>query len=283
MVLLHAAQSVHGDANPIVATFDHASGPHTAVAVDLVGRVAMAAGFTVVVGRAKDISRPSEAAWRESRLTFLRAVAAEHGAAICSAHTSDDQAETILFREMRGAGPRGLAALAARTGVRRPLLGFTRRDVTDYARACGVEWVDDPTNLDLRFSRNRIRHEILPALRATRPTIGPELVGVGESAALWRSDLDTWIEIHIRHSANVENGHLQVSRDSLAGHSQDALGIIWPALLGRIGVVADWRGTRRVVAFTTRASTGQRIQLSGGWTVYRRRAVFEVSRERPRR
>ena len=55
--------------------------------------------------------------------------------------------------------------------------------------------------------------------------------------------------------------------------------IIWPALLARIGVAADWRGTRRLIAFTTEASSGQRIQLSGGWTVYRRRAGFEVRRD----
>jgi tRNA(Ile)-lysidine synthase len=281
MVLLHAATAVRPAADLVAATFDHASGPHSAAAADLVERAAMSAGVPIVIGVGERLDRPSEAAWRDARLAFLRAAAYEHQAMICTAHTRDDQVETVLFRELRGAGPRGLAGLAAGNAIVRPLLTFTRNEVTDYARAAGVEWVDDPTNDDPAFTRNRLRHELLPAMRATHPGIDSDLAAIGDRAARWREDVDAFVDQRVRFDIDPEGDFLEVSRDALTAFSDDALAIVWPALLARVGVAADWRGTRRVVAFTNRGRTGQRIQLSGGWTVFCRRRVFEVRRERP--
>ena len=278
MVLLHAARAVVEPGRLVVATFDHSSGPHSTQAVDLVEGTVVAAGLPLVVGRGTPNDRPSEAAWRDERLAFLRAAAAEHRAVISTAHTRDDQVETVLFRELRGSGPRGLAGLAARGDTVRPLLPFGRTEVSDYARASGVEWVDDPTNLDRGYSRNRLRHDLIPALRAVCPGIESALVDVGERAARWRADADAHVDAWIRFEVDRDLQTLEVERQSLAGYSDEALGIVWPALLGRLGIAADWRGTRRLVAFTTGGSTGQRIQLSGGWTVYRRRNGFEVRR-----
>lgn len=278
MVMLHAAAAVLPPRRIVVATFDHGSGPHAAAAAALVERVAMSYGVTVVIGRGDTVDRPSEALWREARLSFLRAAAMEFGATISMAHTRDDQVETVLFRELRSAGTRGLAGLAAPGNIRRPLLQFGRADIADYARRAGVEWVDDPTNLDRGFARNRLRHELLPALRAVSPSIEQDLLAIGEEAARWRVDLDRAIDESILYSVG-QDCVLQVSREPLAGYSDDALGIIWPALLGRVGLAADRRGTRRLVSFTKEGSTGQRIPLSGGWTVYRKRRGFEVRRD----
>lgn len=275
MVMLHAAATVLPRQRIVVATFDHGSGLHAVAAANLVERVAMSHGVTVVIGRAGPVDRPSEASWREARLAFLRAAAMESRATIAMAHTRDDQVETVLFRELRGAGTRGLAGLAAPGNIRRPLLTFGRAEIAEYARRTGVEWLDDPTNLDRGFARNRLRHEILPALRAVSPSIERDLVAIGDEAARWRADLDRAIDERIVYSLG-QGGVFEVSCESLTGYSDDALGIIWPALLGRVGLAADRRGTRRLVAFTKEGSTGQQIQLSGGWTVYRKRQGFEV-------
>ena len=279
MVLLHAAMAVRLPAVLVVATFDHATGEHASRAVDLVERTALSAGVAVVIGRGQAVERPSEAGWREQRMAFLRAAAAEHQATVCTAHTRDDQVETVLFRELRGAGPRGLAGLAAAGDIRRPLLGFSRARIADYATAAGVEWVEDPTNLDRAFTRNRIRHEILPALRRVAPSIDADLAAIGDSAAGWRAAVEAFVDRRIPPDANPTAGILEVPFEALSGFSEEALAIVWPVLLARIGIAADRRGTRRLVAFTIRGSTGQRIQLSGGWTVYRRRGVLEVRRE----
>lgn len=276
MVMMHAATAVRAPSQLVVATFDHVSGPHSAQATELVESTALSSGLSVVVGRLDGVVTPNEASWRDARLRFLEAAAREQRATICTAHSRDDQVETVIFRELRGAGPRGLAGLAARGRIRRPLLAVSRADLADYAATSGVEWIDDPTNVDRRYARNRIRHDLLPALRRASPSIDGDLLAIGERAAAWRHELESVIDARLRFVADPDAGTLDVPRESLAGHSPDALGILWPALLARVGLAADRRGTRRLVAFTTEGSTGQRIQLSGGWTVYRRRWGFAV-------
>ena len=278
MVLLHAAQAVRSSRELVVATFDHATGPHAARAVDLVQRTAMTAGIPVVVGRREITTHGSEADWRHDRLAFLRAAALEHRALICTAHTRDDQVETVLFRELRGSGPRGLAGLAAPSEIRRPLLSVTRAEVSDYARSAGVEWIDDPSNTDPSFSRNRLRRDVIPAATDAHDGFEHDLVAIGERAAQWRADVERHIDAHLRFAIDRDRETLEVDRQPLRLYSDEALGILWPALLGRLGIAADWRGTRRLVAFTNTSRNGQRMQLSGGWTVHRRRQGFEIRR-----
>lgn len=93
---------------------------------------------------------------------------------IALAQHADDQVETLLLALSRGAGLPGLAAMPAqwqRAGItwHRPLLGVPGRAVREWLRARGEGWVEDPTNTDLRFTRNRIRAELLPALEACFP------------------------------------------------------------------------------------------------------------------
>lgn len=76
-------------------------------------------------------------------------------------HTADDQAETVLAHMLRGAGPTGLAGMASE---KHPLLGIRRRETHELCRSLGWSVVNDPTNDDPRFRRNRIRHEVLPLL-----------------------------------------------------------------------------------------------------------------------
>jgi tRNA(Ile)-lysidine synthase len=113
-----------------------------------------------------------EAAARSARYDFLRQTAERLGARfVATAHTRDDQVETVLHRIVRGTGLAGLAGivssrpLSPSVALVRPLLGVTRREVLDYLAACGQDYRTDPTNADPRFTRNRLRNELLPALR----------------------------------------------------------------------------------------------------------------------
>jgi len=91
------------------------------------------------------------------------------GLADCVAlgHTRDDQAETVLFRMLRGSGLAGLAGILPVTaeGLFRPLLGVTRSEVDAYLRQRGIPWREDASNREAKFARNRIRHELLPRLK----------------------------------------------------------------------------------------------------------------------
>ncbi|MGD8589685.1 MAG: tRNA lysidine(34) synthetase TilS [Chromatiales bacterium] len=109
-----------------------------------------------------------EALARERRYAALAGVMAP-GELLLTAQHRDDQAETLLLQLLRGSGPAGLAAMPAlcRFGpgwLARPLLDVTRAELQDYAEREGLCWIEDPSNSDLRFDRNYLRHEIMPLL-----------------------------------------------------------------------------------------------------------------------
>ena len=109
-----------------------------------------------------------EAAARRARYAFLADAASQLGAtAIATGHTADDQAETLLLRLMRGAGLAGLSAIRPSNGiVIRPLLESRRAEVEAFLREAGEPWREDASNGDRAIARNRVRHELMPVLKA---------------------------------------------------------------------------------------------------------------------
>jgi tRNA(Ile)-lysidine synthase len=109
-----------------------------------------------------------EAAARQARHAALRRAAAAVGAdRIATGHTEDDQAETVVMRLLDGAGPRGLGGIAPVRGAYvRPLLEVSRAAIEAHLRAREIGWVEDGSNRDLRFVRNRVRADVLPFLAA---------------------------------------------------------------------------------------------------------------------
>ncbi|WP_084759824.1 tRNA lysidine(34) synthetase TilS [Zavarzinella formosa] len=138
-----------------------------------------------------------EAAARRLRYDFLAQVAKENNARwVATAHTADDQAETVLHRMIRGSGIRGLRGIApARPlveGVQlvRPMLGLTRADVLDYLRTTGQSWREDATNQDTAYTRNRIRHELLPLLKTFNPHLSEALGRLASQAQEVYAEVD---------------------------------------------------------------------------------------------
>ena len=123
-------------------------------------------------------SHGREGAARLARLAALEALAAQAGATrIALGHTTDDHAETILYRLVRGAGPTGVRGIPpVRIPFIRPLIRTSRSRVHAYAVARSLMWREDATNSDLTYARNRVRHRILPALRQLNPRIVEALV-----------------------------------------------------------------------------------------------------------
>jgi tRNA(Ile)-lysidine synthase len=116
-----------------------------------------------------------EAAARATRYALL-ANAMQPGEVLVTAQHRDDQAETVLLQLFRGAGVAGLAAMPeiAPFGaglIVRPLLDASREQIAAYARTHRLAWIDDPTNAETRFSRNYLRHHVMPAIRERWPTV----------------------------------------------------------------------------------------------------------------
>lgn len=192
MCLLDAARRIAPGRVAAVATFDHGTGPWASEAAALVAKQASTHGLFCVAGRAPAGTPATEAAWRATRWRFLRDVAAQRGARVATAHTQDDQLETVVIRILRGAGARGLAGLSTDTDVVRPWLGVRRQAIQSYATRHEVAYVDDPTNQARTHLRNRVRLDLLPALRRVQPSLEGELLVFAAAAARWRRSVERW-------------------------------------------------------------------------------------------
>jgi len=163
---------------------------------------------------------------REERYRWLAAAALEAGAAhVVTAHTLDDQAETVLFRLTRGTGLTGAAGMAelaawpipidAAPHLVRPLLGVERREVEAYLAALGLEPRHDATNEDVTYSRNRIRHRVLPELRTINPSAARALAALATRAAADDAALELWAERSMAAITSVEVDRVILDRAAL--------------------------------------------------------------------
>jgi tRNA(Ile)-lysidine synthase len=166
-----------------------------------VREMAARAGLPVLVeswNRRGAGSRNLEEAARDARLAFFaRAMASGAVERVAVGHTRSDQAETVLFRFLRGAGTAGLAGIrpATSTGIVRPLIGIDRDEIERFLRERGVAWREDASNLSPEFARNRIRHDLLPQLArewnlAIRQTLAHTADWALAEEAYWETEID---------------------------------------------------------------------------------------------
>ncbi|MCB0077184.1 MAG: tRNA lysidine(34) synthetase TilS [Anaerolineales bacterium] len=206
VALLHGlarTKATHG-LRLIVAHLDHGLRPESADEAAFVGQLALDLGLPCLRER-RDLSATLaeeggnlEALARAERYAFLEEVAAAVGAsAIATAHTQDDQAETLLLNLLRGAGLDGLSGMACygpsahgATPLLRPLLGVGRATLRAWLRDEGLTWHDDQSNSDPNRQRGYLRHELIPKLEARFPALRQRLA---QSAALLH-DEKQWIE-----------------------------------------------------------------------------------------
>ncbi len=155
---------------------------------------------------AKEHHLSTEAAARRLRYEMFRKLLAEDGPdMIATAHTRDDQAETVLLRVLRGAGTRGLAGIHPTLKldcgtIIRPMLEVSRDEVESYLKSLDQLWREDQTNADVVYTRNRVRHQLLPLLeRDYNPNIREVLAEAAEIAR----DEDAFLEALIEPLARA--------------------------------------------------------------------------------
>jgi tRNA(Ile)-lysidine synthase len=156
-----------------------------------------------------------EAAARDVRYRALDALCDEHGArSLWLAHHADDQAETVLLQLLRGAGVAGLAAMAPERADGalavprvRPLLNLLRAQLETYAHERDLNWIDDESNVDTRYARNALRHDVLPVLAVHFPGFRDALSRTASHAASAQRLLDELARIDL-DAARREDGAL---------------------------------------------------------------------------
>ncbi|MEM7416545.1 MAG: tRNA lysidine(34) synthetase TilS [Gemmatimonadota bacterium] len=210
----------------------------------------------------------SEADARTARYEALDACRIEVGARfVVTGHHADDQAETVLFRTVRGTGVDGLAGIPARAeGRLRPLLPFSRGEIEAYARARALAWVEDETNASSDFARNVLRSEIIPRIEtAVAPGARAALARLAANA---RDDRVAWAEVL---SLLDDSLGVRVDESALVA-DRDALGALGPALqrrvllswIARLGGRVDRAGVERARRFLVDGRSGHGVDLVGG-------------------
>jgi len=223
---------------------------------------------------------------RRLRYDWLANVAEACGIpCVATGHTADDQAETVLFRLLRGTGLDGLRGIAAcrtltsQVSVIRPLLSLTRQGVLDYLAHLGQDYRTDQSNADSRFTRNRIRHELLPLLaRDYNPRVREALGRFAEQARECRVALgDAAIDL-IERAEKAPAGRIvgldeEMLSQAPVGTLRRAWRLIWECRGWPMGEMG-YREWTRLADFCQGDRRG--LQLPGGIRVRRKGRVIQA-------
>ena len=239
-------------------------------------------GVPLVSGAAPGDAGSAEAEAREARYRWLASAAAETGAAACiTGHTLDDQAETVLLRLARGTGLGGAAGMAADASwpvegeahcgtlprLLRPLLDVERAEVLAYLDALGLGAAGlaprrDPSNDTLAFSRNRVRHRVMPELRELNPRVREALVRFAGHARRDDMALEEWAGREAAGLMGVEGQAARIERRAL-GELPEAVALrVVRRAAEAVGLGVDGEQAAAVLGIAGRR--GAHLDLRGG-------------------
>jgi tRNA(Ile)-lysidine synthase len=188
-----------------------------------------------------------EEAARNARYDFFNTLLASgHADSILTAHTLDDQAETVLMKLLRGAWTEGLSAIhpvitLPKGKILRPFLQTRRAEIESFLKSLNQPWREDSTNTDTAFTRNKIRHELLPQLRAYNPSLDQTLANLAELAreeeSRWQTELSRILPQLLLPGKPVRGGGRAVSTtpgQSAVSIELERLRTLDPALRRRV-------------------------------------------------
>ena len=234
---------------------------------------------------------------------FAELIQAGHADAVLTAHTLDDQAETVLMKLLRGAWTEGLSgiypAVAVESGragtsgkIVRPLLGVSRCELVTYLEERAQSWRTDSTNSDEAFTRNRIRHHLLPILREYNPSIDRALANLAELArddeTKWQAELARMLPQVLLPGRPVRGGGRAVSTaagetsvsvelERLKGMDRATTRRVLRAAARTLGVRLNFQETEKLLQLTGARVKPSRAELSAGLTVQRSAREIRLS------
>lgn len=166
--------------------------------------------------RSLNLKSTGEEEARVARYGALEEIRTKVGArAVIVAHHLDDRVETVLMQLMRGSGRQGLSVLRSTDEIIRPLLQVKKSEIVEYARGHNLKWVEDPTNADVKYRRNYVRHKLIPQLQQEDPGFDSWIMSIIQEAEQLNHEVDAEIAelIHELEVGKRENTHeLELSK-----------------------------------------------------------------------
>jgi tRNA(Ile)-lysidine synthase len=269
LVLLHLLRFGCGLPNLQLhaAHFDHGMRPGSEKDAHWARGICRAWDVPIVEGRAYPVPT-SENEARERRYEFLFRARETSGTTwILTAHHADDQAETVLFRILRGTGLTGLGGIPRRRRPRvlRPLLSFPRRELEGYAASQRLRPREDPSNLALEIPRNFLRHSALPALEANvAPGARRALVRLARMARENEKAWDTLLPVLLDGVLEEDDRGAFIVRPTFLAYHPTVQVRLLREVLRKQGLTLNEVGTRAALEFTRTGASGRSLDLPGG-------------------
>lgn len=205
MALL-AILAAHKDYDLVIAHIDHGIRPDSAQDGELVERAARTYNLPFITTQLELGPGASEAAARAGRYNWLfRQMHVYQAGAVITAHHADDVLETSIMNVRRGTDRYGAAGGMRHDNVLRPLIRLTKQELTEYARQHQLVWHEDSTNNDVQYTRNQIRHEVIPST---------DLTGYKNHIAELQ-DLNKKIDSRLRHLVSISGDTVTIQRGQL--------------------------------------------------------------------
>lgn len=227
-----------------------------------------------VPGYAKKWRLSTEASARRLRYEFFRSLLGTGKMdKIATAHTWDDQAETVLLRILRGAGTRGVAGIhpmlrLERGSIIRPMLGISRMEVEAYLTSLGQWWREDSTNADTSYTRNRVRHELLPLLeRDYNPNIREVLADAAEIAREEDLYWEELIEALAETAIASQDGKVSIRFGTPGAQSVAIQRRLLRRAAELAGVHLDFQHVEQVLSLLAKPK-GSEIELPDRWRAF---------------
>lgn len=214
---------------------------------------------------------------------------------IATAHTLDDQAETVLMRILRGTGARGLAGIASAHKAKhlvRPLLTISRHEIEAYLNTVGQPWREDQSNLDIGHTRNRVRQTLLPMIeREFNPAIRQTLADLAELARAeeeyWSTELSSLLPRLIlqgkpsrsgRSSSGESQGVLALELSALHGLPLALRRLVLHGTVEQLGVTLEFKHIQQLMQLSEHETPGKKLVLPGDLVANRTARELQFSR-----
>ena len=252
------------EAEFVVAHFDHGIREDSANDASLVRDLASRYGLPFDIERAELGPETSEEKARDERYNFLQKSRKKHEAShIITAHHQDDLVETAIFNLTRGTGWRGLASLKSTDGILRPLLHLNKDEIYSHARKHGLDWNEDITNQDERYSRNYIRGSLIPKASNSDPNFKSKINSLISNVQSLQQEIDEHIN-SILELARIDENTFILSRHKLVMWPQQVSLEILRAIVLQLD--SDWHPTTQqlslILNFCKTSRPGKTYEVS---------------------
>lgn len=252
-----------------------------------------------VAAEARQRGESLEEAGRRLRYAWFGHLIAEQRLhAVATAHTQDDQAETVLAKFLRGAWTEGFSGIHPEMSgneglIVRPLLGVTRAEIESYLEKIGQSWREDASNRELEFTRNRIRHELLPELERWNPRIREKLTQMADLAreeeSWWAAEIDRLAgQLFLRGKA-VRGGGRATTTDEAEALAIDRTRLeplhvavqrrLLRRALAELKGAADFAAIEALRHLALEGASGEKLELAGGLRAERTPRELQLRRK----